>query len=563
MVCRTLGGERMPARRNFFVMLACVLVAQWAHAQAPSSATVDGIVMNKLTGAPVKGAHVIYVRTGSEANRQSPISSDTDAAGHFSLQLAPATYRLWAERNGYARQIYGALSPAGEGSALALAPGQQVHDVAFRIVPLGAIAGRVLDEDGEPIQGVGIQVLRFNYANGPRQLISMAGATSNDRGEYRVFGLPAGRYLLRAFLPNGPMSRPIEASALVPEVQDPYSPLYYPGVPDVDSASQVSLSEGAELADVDFHLHKIRAITVRGRLVSPMDTLSSGQIQVVLAHNENGIASYIDRLSGAVDSNTGRFEIRGVSPGSYLLVASGLLSGLSVGGRVPIEVSSATAQELVSVPLAPAFDIVGSVEIEGAPRGTLPNLTVRLLPAEGLAVGAQPWSKVASDGSIRLAGVTPGIWRLALDSLPEDLWVKTETFAGNEVPAGEVTVHESTRGVLRIVLAGSGAQISGTVTIDSQPSGATVVLVPAAPELRSFHQFYRVTNAGEHGTFTFKGVRPGSYKLFAFQEIEPFAWFDPELLQMVEGVTDTVVVNKNDSLQRNLVAIPPEALLPR
>jgi hypothetical protein len=552
----------MPASRNFFIMLAYVLAVLCAQAQAPSTATVDGTVSNKLTGAPVKGAHVIYVRTGSEASQQSPISSDTDAAGHFSLQLAPGSYRLWAERNGYARQIYGALSPAGEGSVLTLAPGQQLHEVVFQVVPLGAIAGRVLDEDGEPIQGTGIQVLRFNYANGRRQLISVTGVTSNDRGDYRVFGLPAGRYLLLASLPNGPMSRPMETTALVPEVQDPYSSLYYPGVPDVDSASQVSLAEGAELADMDFHLRKVRSITIRGRLVSPIDKYSSSQTQVVLAHNENGVASYIDRLSGVVDTNTGKFEIRGVSPGSYLIVASQLLSARPLGGRIPVEVSAATAQEQVSVPLAPAFDILGTVEVEGAPRGSMPNLTVRLLPSESLALGPQPWSKVSSDGSIRLSGVTPGLWKIVLDSLPEDLWIKAESFADNEIPAGELTASESTRGQLRIVLAGNGAQISGTVTVDSQPCRATVVLAPAAPELRVFHQFYRITNASERGIFTLKGVRPGSYKLFAFQEIEPFAWFDPELLQMIESLGEPVVVNKSENILRDLIAIQPEALLP-
>jgi hypothetical protein len=312
---------------------------------------------------------------------------------------------------------------------------------------------------------------------------------------------------------------------------------------------------------MNFQLRKVRAVTVRGRLVSPMDKFSSSQIQVVLAHNENGVASYIDRISGAVDINTGKFEIRGISPGSYLIVVSQLLAGHSFGGRVSLEVSAATAQEQVAVPLAPAFDIPGVVEVEGAPRGSLPNLIVRLLPSEGLALGPHPWSRVASDGSIRLQGVTPGLWRVVLDSLPEDLWVKTESFAGNEVPAGELVANESTRGELRIVLAGNGAQISGTATFDNQPCRATVVLVPAAPELRAFHQFYRVTNASEHGTFSLKGVRPGSYMLFAFQEIEPFAWFNPELLHAVESMGVPMVVNKSDNVTRDVVAISPESLL--
>ena len=169
--------------------------------------------------------------------------------------------------------------------------------------------------------------MRFSYANGRHQLISVGGTSTNDRGEYRAFGLRAGRYLLRASVPGAPMSRPIESGALIPEAQDPYAAVYYPGVLEVDAASPISLAEGGELADVDFQLRKVRATTVRGHLVSPADKFSASQIQVVLAHNEGNVASYIDRASAFVDSATGKFEIRGVSPGSYLLVASQVSAG--------------------------------------------------------------------------------------------------------------------------------------------------------------------------------------------------------------------------------------------
>jgi hypothetical protein len=507
---------------------------------------------------------VIYNKSEAGASGvSSPISTDTDSQGRFSVQLAPGSYRLWVERNGFARQIYGALSPAGEGTVLTLAPGQQLRQLTFRMTPLGAISGRVADEDGDPLQGVGIQVLRFSYASGHRQLVSIAGATSNDRGEYRVYGLRAGHYLLLATPPGAPMSSAFVSGGLLPEAQDTYAAFYYPGVPDADAASPVSLPEGGELADVNFDLRKLRAITLHGRIVSPMGKLSGSQVEVVLAHNEKNSASYIDRASAVIDPATGRFEIHGVSPGSYLLVASQLFAGRPLGGRIPVEVSATAPPEEVTLMLAPAFDLNGNVEIEGVPRGSVPNLTVRLAPAEGLALGPQPWSKVASDGSIRLPGVTPGIWKLAIDALPEGLWIKTATFADNEIPAGEFSVSESSRGQLRIVLAGNGARISGTVTAEGQPSRAIVVLAPSAPELRGAHQLYRVTNTSERGVFSLQGVRPGVYKLFAFQEIEPFEWFDPELLRTVDALGEAIVAGEGDSVQHDLVAIPPDALLPR
>jgi hypothetical protein len=210
----------------------------------------------------------------------------------------------------------------------------------------------------------------------------------------------------------------------------------------------------------------------------------------------------------------------------------------------------------------PAFEIAGSVEVEGAPRGTLQNISIRLSPSESLALGPEPLGKVGSDGMFRLAGVTPGPWIVALEPLPEGLWLKMESFANNDTIGGEVYVSESSRGQLRVLLATDGAQISGTVGKDGQPSQATVVLVPAAPELRDSRLLYRVSHTSEHGLFTLRNVRPGNYKLFAFQEIEPFDWLDPDLLRKVEGSAAPVTIAAGESVQRDLLAIPPEALLP-
>ena len=549
--------------RNFLASVVLLIAQLPAHLCAQAPAVVEGSVINKLTGAPVKGAHVIYNKADREAGGgASPISADTDAQGHFSLQLAPGSYRLWVERSGFARQVYGALSPAGEGVALALAPGQQLRQLTFRITPLGAIAGRVVDDDGEPLQGVGIQVVRFAYATGHRQLVSIAGATSNDRGEYRVYGLRAGRYLLLATPPGAPMSSAFSSGGLLADVQDAYAAVYFPGVLDVDSASVLSLPEGGELNDVNFDLRKVRAVTVRGHLVSPTGKFFGSQVQVVLAHNEKNTASFVDRAAATIDPATGRFEVHGVAPGSYLLVASQLTGDRAFGGRLPLEVSATASPEEVTLALAPAFEITGNVEIEGAPRGGVPRLAVRLSPAEGLALGPPPWSKVAPDGSIHLAGLTPGLWKLSLELAPEGLWVRTATFGDNEIQSGEFQVSESSRGHLRIVLAGNGARITGTVVHEGQPCRATVVLVPANPEMRGALPLYRVTNASEHGVFTLTGVRPDAYKLFAFQEIDPFEWFDPDLLRTVESLGEAFVAGEGETVQRDLVAVPPDALLP-
>ena len=523
---------------------------------------VEGTVTNKLIGTPVKGAHVIYTRIASGSDPAvSPISRDTDIQGHFHLELVPGSYRLWVEREGFARQSYGSAVPEGTGSLLTVLPGQELHDIAFRITPLGALSGRVFDQDGDPLQGVGIQVLRVSYASGMRQLIPVAGANSNDRGEYRCYDLPAGRYFVLATPKGSPLSHPMEAGALVPEIQDAYVPLYYPGVIELESASAVPVPEGGDVQQIDFRLQSIRATTLRGR-VSGTVKFDSNQVQVVLAHNDHGFASYIDRATAAVDPTTGKFEIRRVAPGSYFLVASQLIKGEVFSARVPVEITAGVPPEELPIHMASAVEAHGTVLMDdGSP---LPgNLVVRLLPAEGLLPGPPPASAVNSDGSVRLAGVLPGTWILSVERLPEGVWIKNVSFGDIRSAGGQLNVSAGARGPLRVVLAANGGQVSGIVGDEGQPRQATVVLVPMEAELRLSLHAYRFTTTDGRGAFIFKGVRPGGYRLFAFESIAPFAWMDPGILNGVEDMGQQLVVNEHERLTRQLKPISYEAVLPR
>jgi hypothetical protein len=547
--------------RSLFVLFILSISLSLRALPSQPEVLLEGTVTNKLTGAPVKGAHVIYTRIASGSDpAASPISRDTDIQGHFHLELGPGSYRLWVEREGFARQSYGSGVPEGTGSVLTVAPGQELHDIVFRITPLGALSGRVLDQDGDPLQGVGIQVLRVSYASGMRQLIPVAGASSNDRGEYRCYDLPAGRYFVLATPKGSPLSHPMEAGALVPEVQDAYVPLYYPGVVELESASVVPVPEGGDIQQIDFRLQSIRATTLRGRVSSPVK-FDSNQIQVILAHNDHGFASYIDRATAVVDPATGKFEIRRVAPGSYFLVASQLIKGEVFSARVPIEITVGVQPEELPIHVVPAVEAHGTVLMDDG-SAVPANLFVRLLPAEGLLPGPAPAAAVNSDGSIRLSGVLPGTWILSVEHLPEGIWIKNISFGDIRSTGGQLNLPPGARGPLRVVLAANGGQLTGIVGEEGQPQQATVVLVPMETELRPSPHAYRFTGTDSRGAFIFKGVRPGAYRLFAFESIAPFAWMDPGILNAVEELGQELVVNENERLTRQLKPIPYDAVLP-
>ncbi len=211
--------------------------------------------------------------------------------------------------------------------------------------------------------------------------------------------------------------------------------------------------------------------------------------------------------------------------------------------------------------MAPAVEAHGTVLMDdGSPVPA--NLVLRLLPAEGLLPGPPLAAAVNSDGSIRLSGVLPGTWILSVEHLPEGVWIKNVSFGDIRSNGGQLNLPAGARGPLRVVLAANGGQLSGIVGEEGEPRQATVVLVPMETELRFSPHAYRFTATDGRGAFIFKGVRPGAYRLFAFESIAPFAWMDPGILNAVEDLGQELVVNENERLTRQLKPIPYEAVLP-
>ena len=146
---------------------------------------------------------------------------------------------LAAQRNGFARQQYGERGPDRGGTPVTIVAGQALNDIVFRLVPAGAVSGRVTDTTGEPLLGVHIQILRASYdGNGKRTLTGVGTAgiaeiRTDDRGEYRAYMLPPGRYYVQA----------TQNLSLTGEMSDQgYVPTYYPNTTDSSSAAAIEVA---------------------------------------------------------------------------------------------------------------------------------------------------------------------------------------------------------------------------------------------------------------------------------------------------------------------------------
>src|SRR6266545_1834143 len=162
--------------------------------QPQGTSAISGRVLTADTGRPVKRAR-LTVSGGGRGGR----TVITDDQGRYQItELAAGNYTVTASKSGFVDAVFGQRRPLQPGTQVQLADGQTVADIDLRLTRGGVITGRVADEDGEPLARALVTVQRYQYVRGERQLTPAGGDQTDDRGQYRVFGLPPGDYYVSA-----------------------------------------------------------------------------------------------------------------------------------------------------------------------------------------------------------------------------------------------------------------------------------------------------------------------------------------------------------------------------
>lgn len=530
---------------KFWLMAAFWL---WTAAAQPpkENCTLEGQVLKAGSGEPLKKA-VVVVR---KLEGRESYSTTTDEGGKFVLTgLEPGRYRLSAERNGYVRQDYGQRRADQPGTVVTLQSGQRLTGLSFQLTPFAVITGRVMDEDGEPTPHVRLQAMRYSRAAGRRELIASASASSDDRGEYRIFGLQPGRYYVSA-----------APSAGRPDAQDEegYVPFYYPGVADPSQAAPLDLRAGSEMHSVDFRLVRTRTVRVRGRVLNAVSGRpEKGILVFVLPRGPGGLVSVPRTQTGAVDAQGG-FDIRGVPPGSYILTAFLADRDTRYFARQPIEVGSANLEGITLV-LGPGMEIGGRIRVEGTDEFTLSGLRILLESRSGNVTGSSV-GRPKPDGTFSISNVASDSYTVSILGLSGDYYVKAIRLGGADVLERGLDVSRGdAAGPLEVALSAAAGHIEGVVLEDNQQpsSGATVALVPDASR-RSQPRLFQSAAADQQGRFSLGGVSPGEYKLFAWEDVDSGAWQDPDFLRDFESRGLSVSIDEGSHQTVQLKAIPAE-----
>jgi hypothetical protein len=277
---------------------------------------------------------------------------------------------------------------------------------------------------------------------------------------------------------------------------------------------------------------------------------------------EPATASILERkatpfIRSAVDLRTGAFDLRGVTPGSYNLVATANGGGrnrTTLFARFPLEITGGDIENL-KVSLAPGFDLIFNLRVEGATDNAAE--IAKLLPFRVALNGylAQP---NPSQPSVRMARqLPPDLYRVRVDFPGGNGYLKSARFEDAEILQSGLVLNSSPTSPVELTISVRFGSVTGTaVTRDGKPAmNATVVLVPDASRRKQYDS-YKNVQSGSDGTFHITGIAPGDYKLFSWLDVDTGAWQDSDFIKAYEELGKSIQIGEASAAKVEVLAIP-------
>jgi hypothetical protein len=493
------------------------------------SATIRGVVRNAATGDPVPRVHLTLLQ-GDDAQGGN-LDTTSDGAGNFSFRsIAPGQYQLRATRVGFSAN--GSSSSSSAASRVAVAEKQTFDAADLKLMPLGVIAGRIL-EGNVSVSNAIVIAARLSRVAGKSKLALVSRTYSNDLGEYRLFDLPAGHYYIGVSYHGGmaPGSSHANASerSQEPPPREDYVTTFYPEAVDLADAVPLEVTPGSIQTSIDVALHRVRKLRVSGRVRFPTDVHAASSVTAALLPVDPLLLSKFSGQRVFMDHRTGNFRVDGVAPGQYVLAFDSRADD-QYAASLLVNVAKTDIAGL-DVTLSRSFQVRGRVTEEGSQSiANFSSLSISLQTSGAAGIRNSASGSVNADGSFRIQNLRPDRYSLRLSGLKDDCYLKTVSLGMGDAPATEITLVDGSP-TLELVLRTDGGSIAGKVIDDRHTPirSATVVLIPEPP-LRDRVDLYRHISTNSEGEFTLRGIAPGEYKLFAWDKIEDNAYLDEDAL---------------------------------
>jgi hypothetical protein len=624
----SLCSDGSPVRRSGLLAVVALttcatLQAQRGFVRVPNDGLIVGQVVDADRGTPISGAVVAIVGSvivqrdrysfslgGTETPAWGNMTGTalvtrvlTGPDGYFVFRDLPhAEFGIRATKPGYAEGAYGRRRPGGPSQHLSLSGADARREIVLRVWKHGAISGVVTDEAGEPLVGIAIQSFRLTETNGVRAHVPSTGATTDDRGVYRLANLLPGEYIVAASSPQvavplalsrdardarmmpvsggGPGAVPMPGSATAVQLGDSvyglppngatppqpesdrlsiYPTTFHPAGGSPLETVPVTLRSGEDREGIDLHLRPVRTVRVSGTLNGPADTLAMRRVRLVPVDN--------DVLENSAPVTTtdarGAFVFPAVPTGRYSLRAT--TRGLDGRGEPEralhwADVDLAVGQDDVdgvTVTLRPGLIISGSLRFDGSsPRPTGARLLQTRIVVER-ANRSLPGSETSATavvddtGEFSTTGLPAGSYFVRVADSPVGWMFKGAMLNGRDLSENAIDVGDDLAGIaieftdrwtgLRGVVTTPAGQIDAAALVLLFPTDSSRwrTYTPAARRMRSA----RVT---AHGEFSFASVPIGEYYVTAIGDENGADWQDPRLLDALSRSAHRVTINDGD-----------------
>jgi hypothetical protein len=423
------------------------------------------------------------------------------------------------------------------------------------------ITGRVTDADGQPASRIQVNASILRPGAEPAQV---GGAQTDDLGQFRVFGLAPGDYIVMANPSMGFQMRP-------PTEADPepmgFAPTYAPGTPRRAEAMRLRVGRGTE-ASVDIRLTETRVYSISGTVMNSKGE-SGPTMNVMLIRTEgSGTSSF-----GAPLSPAGTFTMRNVPPGEYEVIArynqprqpgeapGPALNQEFASTRVEVATSDIDGIALVTKPGA---TVTGEIVLEDPlPQSGRVNLFAQTTDRRPSMVGSP--NIELKENTFTLRNVFASVLiRGSVNGGPG--WgLKSVLLNGKDITDVPTTFTASDSGHLQVVFTAKAPGVEGIVTDDAgKPTTEATVIVfgqdPASWQPRS--SFMRSTRAIIDGKYAINGLREGRYFAVAVPLEAPVNMMEPglEFLETLSKVATPLILNPGEkrTVDLTIVRIQPQ-----
>lgn len=529
------------------VLLA--MATLFASPPAAGCAELSGQVLSGQSEEPIAGAKVEL--TLQSTPYTPTYSVFTDPAGAFSFRdVQASSYQLAAKRAGYVSGV-GLDGPEGKRIHLiSVRAGEEVHGLILRIWPTAALSGRVVDEEGFPLQGFSVALVQPWGSNG---LAERYGASTDGEGRYALSGVRPGRYVLCAYQTD--RSEPA-VGAFQPASDKPvpryWAETYYPAADSFDNAAAFDLGAGENKTGINFRLARQRLSHFRIHLDVASDAGPRTGGRLLLQR----VSSRAKTKWTYLQPDCEDYQVSQLTPGEYEIAA---VSDYKTGTRFArkrFQVTEGNPEDIV-LQLERGVGLTGRVRYEGAPPEWMPrrlgSLSIRLGPQNWLAPDWNIYGDVRLDGTfaIQAAPQTPLAFRL--ENLLAGSYLASVTLGDRRLEEGFTLSRGDATKSLDFTLRLDGATAKGCVydgSLRAVPD-ATVKLISESSR-QPLGDLSKSASTDEAGCYELRDVPPGRYTIYAFDYLASYARTNPAFLDRFRSQGTALTLRSRETHKQDL-----------